>query len=270
MEETRILSVKNVYNTLNKIGTVGTNVALPTNADMLPATEQHVSDILQLSLTTTERADYQICYKNVESLINFSKQSRYQRLEYIESNNGQFIDTEFKPSNATSYVLDMQLVKQNTGDNHFFSMNGSKTYITLRLSSDGKSFLVRWGASDLTTLPHTGNIKNRHVIVCDKGTFQCDDASPITIDASPFTQPQTIALFAFTNNEGRRSSYSAIKVYSLRIYENGELIRDMVPCYDSVTDTRGLYDFVRKQFTKNGGTGSFATGPQIGHIISPK
>ena len=269
MEDSRILSVKNVYNALNKAGTVGVSVSLPDNSGDLPATEQHVSDILQIPLNNTERSDYQICYKNMKSLIDFSKKSRYQRVEYIENNGSQFVDTDFKPSNLTSYVLDMQLVNPRSNENHFFSVRDSTTYFILRLSTNRTAFNVRWGTSNLKILPHSGNLTDRHIITCDKGTFQCDDAEPVTLNSSGFTLSQPVSLFAVTNANGNRTNHSFSKIYSLKIYENGILVRDMVPCYDTQTNLRGFYDFVRKVFTANGGTGAFTLGPQLGYIISP-
>ena len=268
MEDSRILSIKNIYDVLCKAGTVGVSVSIRNDASKVPATEKDLSDILQLPLINTERSDYQISYKNLKDIVGFSKTSRYQRREYIESTGTQFVDTGFKPSNLTSYVLDMQFVRAKANsDNQFFSMSTSNTYFVLRLS--GNKFSVRWGKGALTVLPHSGNLTDRHVITCDKGVFQCDDSEPVSFEPTVFTQPQTISLFAFTNNNGSHAQNSCIRIYSLQMYEDGELVRDMVPCYDTQSNTRGLYDFVRQTFTKNGGSGSLILGPQTGYIIGP-
>lgn len=270
MEDSRILSIKNVYDVLCKAGTVGVSVSIRNDASKVPATEKDLSDILQLPLTSTERSDYQISYKNLKDIVDFSKTSRYQRREYIESTGTQFVDTGFKPSNLTSYVLDMQFVSAKANsDNHFFSVNATNTYFALRLSANKTSFSVRWGKGALAVLPHSGNLTDRHVFTCNKGIFQCDDSEPVSFEPTVFTQPQTISLFTFTNNTGAHSSNSCIKIYSLQMYEDGELVRDMVPCYDTQSNTRGLYDFVRQTFTKNGGSGAFTLGPQTGYIIDP-
>ena len=270
MEDSRILSIQNIYDSLCKAGTVGISVSIRNDASKVPATEKDLSDILQLSLINTERSDYQISYKNLKDIVDFSKTSRYQRREYIESTGSQFVDTGFKPSNLTSYVLDMQFVSaKDNSANHFFTMNTSNTYFALRLSDNKASFSVRWGKGALTVLPHSGNLTDRHVFTCDKGVFQCDDSEPVSFEPTVFTQSQTISLFTHTGNNGSHSGNSCIKIYSLKMYEDGELVRDMVPCYDTQSNTRGFYDFVRQTFTKNGGSGTFTLGPQIGYIIDP-
>ena len=213
MEDSRILSIKNIYDVLCKAGTVGVSVSIRNDASKVPATEKDLSDILQLPLINTERLDYQISYKNLKDIVDFSKTSRYQRREYIESTGSQFVDTGFKPSNLTSYVLDMQYVSAKANsDNQFFSMIASNTYFTLRLSGNKKSFSVRWGKGALTVLPHSGNLTDRHVITCDKGVFRCDDSEPVSFESTVFKQPQTISLFTFTNNDGSHFGNSYMKI----------------------------------------------------------
>lgn len=267
MEDTRILSVQNVYDALDATGTIGTSVEIPENSDSIPATVQWVSDILMLPLVDDARKNYQISYSRINDIVELAKTSRYKRVEYLENNAKQFIDLEFQPTNLTSYILDAQIVRVNsTGDNHLMSENNIYGF-AYRVSADKNSFSARWGSEGLKVVPHSGSITDRHIFKCDKGTFQCDNNATVTFKAATFTQPRSLALFCYTAANGTRSDFSFLRVYSLKIYENGELIRDMVPCYDSRDDVKGLYDFVRRKFTKNGGSGSFTLGPQIGSIL---
>ena len=52
----------------------------------------------------------------------------------------------------------------------------------------------------------------------------------------------------------------SLRIYSCKIYDNDNLIRDFVPC-KTLTGTVGLYDIVNQAFYTNVGTGSFIAGP---------
>lgn len=54
-----------------------------------------------------------------------------------------------------------------------------------------------------------------------------------------------------------------MKLYSFKIYDNGTLIRDFIPCYRVADNEVGLYDIVNNQFYTNQGTGSFTKGPDV-------
>ena len=53
-----------------------------------------------------------------------------------------------------------------------------------------------------------------------------------------------------------------MRVYWFKIYDNGTLARDFVPCKNA-SGAVGLYDTVDGQFYANAGTGTFTAGPEI-------
>jgi hypothetical protein len=54
---------------------------------------------------------------------------------------------------------------------------------------------------------------------------------------------------------------AAIRLYSCKIYDNGTLVRDYIPC--KLQDgSIGLYDKLNNKFYANKGTGEFIAGPQ--------
>ena len=54
----------------------------------------------------------------------------------------------------------------------------------------------------------------------------------------------------------------SIRIYSFKIYDNGTLIRDMIPVKD-LSGIACMYDKVSGQFFYNAGTGDFIAGPEI-------
>ena len=60
------------------------------------------------------------------------------------------------------------------------------------------------------------------------------------------------------------SSFSKLsgRVYGFKIYKNGTLVRDFIPCKNA-SGAVGLWDRVHSVFYANAGTGAFIAGPEI-------
>ena len=53
----------------------------------------------------------------------------------------------------------------------------------------------------------------------------------------------------------------SIRIYSSKIWDNGELVRELVPAKRDEDDTIGMIDLVTQTFFVNEGTGEFIAGP---------
>ena len=51
--------------------------------------------------------------------------------------------------------------------------------------------------------------------------------------------------------------------YYFRLYKNGEIAFDGVPCYRKIDNVAGMYDVANDVFYTNSGSGSFTVGPNI-------
>ena len=75
-----------------------------------------------------------------------------------------------------------------------------------------------------------------------------------------FTTPQTLALGAIKAGSSTPSMYYGTAKYrGCKIYDNGTLVRDMIPCKDPDGNI-GMYDTVNAVFYGNAGTGEFVAG----------
>ena len=69
------------------------------------------------------------------------------------------------------------------------------------------------------------------------------------------------SMLVFVDQSKRFSTfYNPIKIYNLKISENGILIRNFIPCYRKSDNEIGLYDIVNNVFYTNQGTGVFLKG----------
>ena len=57
------------------------------------------------------------------------------------------------------------------------------------------------------------------------------------------------------------------KLHYLQIYNNGELVKNYIPCFDLVTNEAGLYDLVGEKFYANQYGGGFTSGEIAGHYF---
>lgn len=53
------------------------------------------------------------------------------------------------------------------------------------------------------------------------------------------------------------------RIYYARLYQQGNLLYDFVPCYRKVDGVIGMYDLVNKVFKTNAGSGTFTKGADV-------
>ena len=212
--------------------------------------------------------------------------SGYTELEYIESTGTQVIDTGFVYNNNTRVIWDVQLTAtlplsdyqgfgvgfvQNNTERLGFSFEASNQKILL--------FKAKAVTNPDTRLQTINVDNNRHIIEINspnnKGYV---DGVEYTFDSSVGTTDNvtnaTLPLFCwYSNIDGIKqySHYSEAKLYSVKIYDNGTLVRDFVPAKRNSDGVVGLYDTVNNVFYTNSGTGSFFAGPAVNDpvVVAP-
>ena len=164
----------------------------------------------------------------------------YTELAYIESSGTQYIDTGAIPASGCTAELGF-----------------TATYVP----SDAESWVL--GVFDTAS----GYPRMRCGIV--SGAYYTDSSNGAAYSGTPgsYTTASvgvsksgcTIPLYLFAQNEPSGPAHvanSKYKLYFCKIYNNGVLVRDFVPCL-SDADGVGLYDFINNKFYGNAGTGSF-------------
>lgn len=191
----------------------------------------------------------------------------YTKVEYIESTGTQWIDTGYKfTSEKVQVVLD--LVNTNLESSVALcgsensSASGTSGVATLIVYSSGGSgqgeFTIEHG-NGATGMSLTIPVNSRSLldITADNGTITAfvNDTSYTGTYAGYTEKLDSFALFA-DNKDGSALLLSKYRLYSCKIYDNGTLVRDFVPCYDS-DGVAGLYDLKNKVFYTNAGSGEF-------------
>lgn len=189
--------------------------------------------------------------------------SGYKRLEYIQSSGTQYIDTGFKPNNNTKVVIDFELT-ENTGKHQIiFGARSSSSSGQYVLGFTGHRSPAVWrsdfGSNQVTfssNLTWSGNHN-----ATKNGNICTLDAESVTNTASTFESTANLLICA-GNTGGSVDNYTKAKVYSCKIYDNGTLARDFIPCKNT-SATIGLWDDANSAFYGNAGTGTFTAGPEV-------
>lgn len=188
----------------------------------------------------------------------------YTLLDYIESTGTQYIDTGIKGNQNIKVDIDFIVV-----DNGNFWPFGART------TANTMSFAI-WSSTGIingafrvgfdNTSGYTGSNgsaqKNtRFRVVHSKDGTHINDTLVWTVsDYSDFTT--TNNLLAFATYDGTTIQKTATKLYSLKLWNNGTLVRNFVAAKDS-NNVVGMYDLVSGQFFTNQGTGTFTAGDPV-------
>lgn len=185
-------------------------------------------------------------------------EDRYTLLDYIQSSGTQYIDTGFIPNQNTKIEMRVQTTQaracgiaatdQNWGSKAFGIWGNAAAY-----GSETNSNVALYGANPVT-------------VVLDKNKMYQDGSLLWTAGAQAFQCPSSLTLFALNRN-GSITEYTAMKLYSCKLYDNGILVRDLKPCRSS-GGAVGLYDAVNGAFYGNQDTGNFTAGAETGETVT--
>lgn len=175
----------------------------------------------------------------------------YTQLEYIENSGTQYINTGYMPNNYTK--LDIVVESDAT--------MGGVAVCDAAWLSDGFGVWIHcacFGDSVKQDLAFMGAKTN---LVLDKGILY-QDGEEIWSASGTFQTTCALTLFALNRNGSMTEFISSAKIYSCKLYNNNELIRNFIPCKNPMQDV-GMYDTVTAAFYGNEGSGAFIAGPEV-------
>ena len=192
----------------------------------------------------------------------------YTRLEYIESTGTQYIDTGYRPTTENLKITTQFSLTEIQAWHALFGCEetNSGPWALTPLVNGASALTFYSGTSyQIGSIPVTANTVYDLTCQTDNGvlTYECGAATG-TASASG-SLCKTDSIYVFTLNSATESSVlgqaSKMRVYSFQIYDNGVLVRDLIPCMNAA-DTLGLYDIVGGVFYPNLGSGTFTAGPE--------
>lgn len=191
------------------------------------------------------------------------KKIRYKtELAYLESTGTQWIDVGIIPNNLTS----LELTVSGVSDGSFSSSTGTwflgarKAYLDnafgFYYNQSTQNFYYAFGNvmpnAFYTSASLYGNVRT---IRLDSAGLYVDNTKVVSITPKSFTSPVPLSLFGL-NNDGTVVSRTSFRCHSMKVWDEDNLIRDLIPVLD-LDDVACLYDKVTEKFYYNAGTGSF-------------
>lgn len=178
----------------------------------------------------------------------------YTKLDYIYSSGTQYIDTGFKPNQDTRVLADVYLLSESSYPVAIFGTRDSatsKAFVVWGMKAD--EFRTDYGSNAGRILvPPVG----RHTIDKNRNATYVDETL-VTQNTETFQATNNLLLFTQQDSTVDTRMVS-MRLYSCKIYDNGTLIRNYIPCLDPEGEI-GLYDSVGELFYENAGTRMFGT-----------
>lgn len=180
--------------------------------------------------------------------------SGYTQLEYIESTGTQYIDTGVVPDSNTKVECDFLAKTLDCG------------VFGARIDYNSNAFTLFWSVTNAAAI-EIGNtffalgpkatVGKRYVVEMSATSFKLDGETLQTYSQTAIAPGVPIYIFW---SSGASFSKLSGRVYGFKIYKNGTLVRDFIPCKNA-SGAVGLWDRVHSVFYANAGTGAFTAGP---------
>lgn len=187
------------------------------------------------------------------------------KLEYIEATGAQYIDTGFIPTGKTEVEVDWE--PKSTGNNNFLfgvryirQPRDPNSY-TIFLNSAGGYVTEYFGTRQVKTI---SSVYSRTFIKF--GVNSSIGSINFSFSESSNKCNGTLYICEVHNVEasGIEGTYCTGKIYSFKIWDDGVLVRDFIPCAQD--NVPGLYDNVNKVFYPSVTENDFLAGPKLNNI----
>ncbi|MDD5923284.1 MAG: hypothetical protein PUC88_00645 [Clostridia bacterium] len=198
--------------------------------------------------------------------------SAYERLDYIESTGGQYIEA-INSEDAYNLFSGLKMETEQAITRPKAQSEGAGNLTGFNISTTSNDLYYR------TTTPNAPNYTDVPVKldeihkICTyfKGSnaqISVDDKPTKVSNVENLAQKKPLLLFSHGSNLNQRC---CAKKYSCKIWADNyaklgykkSLIRDFIPCYRKSDKEIGMYDLITKKFYANSGQGMFRSSPNV-------
>lgn len=196
----------------------------------------------------------------------------YTEVEYIQNTSTAYINTNFKPNQDTRIVAEMQTVTSTSYGRFLGAGSYDRTNaIQFDYETGANGTLhVSWGTvAGWTIYSSCVGDYNKHTYDWNKNEFYRDNTLIGSVTYGNFQCTDYLAIFGNILN-GTAENFLYGRMYSFQIYDNGTLVRDLVPCKRDSDDKYGAYDIVNNVFYTSPNGVNFIGGSETGSTEYPK
>lgn len=188
------------------------------------------------------------------------------KLEYIEATGKQYIDTGFIPDGNTEVEVEWE-PKQTGANNFLFGVRNK------RLANDPNSYTVFINASGSYIAEYFGVRQTKSVsptyarTLVKFGVNTSIGSTNFTFSKSSNSATGNLFIGELHNVADVSTiegNYFTGKIYSFKIWDDGILVRDFIPCTQN--DITGLYDKLNSVFYSSATSSDFLAGPKLNNV----
>ena len=186
----------------------------------------------------------------------------YTQVEYLESTGTQYINTRYYPNNLTD--VECKFMFNQLPSNavpSVFGVRASNNSVQQFLTSVSNGVLWIVNGLNNHSIPSVRPLVNTEYILRITPQKAYWNGTEIFTMTNSVADCPNLSMLMFGRN-----TYSGLanqlygKIYYLKIYEAGVLVRNFIPCKNP-SNVAGMYDTVEGVFYTNAGTGTFNVGP---------
>ena len=203
----------------------------------------------------------------------------YQEVSYVQSNGNCYFRTGVVPTDKTRMEIRIYTTctgsfyvsgSRSAGGTIYFGQTGTRTKSRVSGSVNGASVQastdgVYWSRTSsgqmYEIMLQTNGDETYDYVINDTTHDKSFEAIGLSYTAmGDVLTKYDICIFALS------SSYiidGTNRLYKYRLYQDGNLVRDFVPCYRLSDGVIGLYDIVTRAFYTNAGTGTLTKGADV-------
>lgn len=186
-------------------------------------------------------------------------------LEDIEDEN-VYIDTGIKLTQ--DHEVELAVGGLSSGNYKIFGSRTSATEDNFGVLTNGSNMVLDFDSTNTNNLTTPIPSDDIIYIKINNQTLSVNDVSQDISSYNDFETPSNAYIFNMSGTPPTGYYSPNMKIYYCKIYKNGELVRDLVPCYDTHGDY-GLYDVIDNEFHVANNQVS-ATGMGISFTITLK
>lgn len=187
----------------------------------------------------------------------------YQEVDYLRSYGSAYIDTGIKLNENSS--VELKISNLVYGSSKIFGSRSSASSNNFSIISTASSIVEDFQNYNNNRLQVSTPISNPIILKMNNQKLQINENEQNIGTYTSFTTPGNAYIFngagSFPNGYGT----ATMILYYCKIWDNGTLVRDFVPCYRKSDRVKGLYDTVNDIFyTPAGGVFTY------GSIVIPE
>ena len=195
---------------------------------------------------------------------------QYQKLNYIKRTSGEaYIDTGYIPNYTDGFDIEFEFRPLTSGQRYCLAANYNQGNKQLSLEINASNQTRYWCNSN--DLMKGGTVKTSSINTAKFSfynnicTMVCNGVS--ATKALSVSGASDYSLWLFLDRAKRTTTYTnALEIYSFKVYSNGKIIHNLVPCKRKSDSVIGFYDTVKHVFLDKQGSGELEAGPEINII----